>query len=113
MKLLLNQNISFRLVRKIENFFPGSSQVKLLGLENKPDFVIWDYAQKEDYCIVTFDSDFYDQSIIKGHPPKLIWIRTENSTTRNLEKLLIEKAAHIRNFADDNEASCLEISELS
>ena len=34
MKLLFDQNISFRIVKKIEDFLPNSSQVRLLGLEN-------------------------------------------------------------------------------
>ncbi len=33
MKLLFDQNLSFKLARKLEGAFPGSSQVKLVGLE--------------------------------------------------------------------------------
>jgi predicted nuclease of predicted toxin-antitoxin system len=34
-KLLLDQNISYRLVDKINLIFPGTEQVKRLGLENE------------------------------------------------------------------------------
>jgi predicted nuclease of predicted toxin-antitoxin system len=43
-KLLLDQNISFRTIKKIEAIFPLSSQVRLLGLENAADLEIWNYA---------------------------------------------------------------------
>jgi predicted nuclease of predicted toxin-antitoxin system len=39
-KLLLDQNISYRLVKKLELKFPGTEQVRKLGLENKNDRAI-------------------------------------------------------------------------
>ena len=109
MKLLLDQNISYKLVKKIESIFPGTQQVRDLGLFNKPDRIIWEFAKKEGFIIVTFDSDFYDLSLTQGHPPKLIWIKSGNITTRNLQKLLNAKAPQIKNFDDDKELGCLEI----
>jgi len=37
MKLLLDQNISFRITTKIQDLFPDSKQVRDLGLENSWD----------------------------------------------------------------------------
>ena len=101
MKLLLDQNVSFRLVKKLESKFPGTQHVSDVGLNN--------WARKEDFVIVTFDSDFYDFSLTVGHPPKLIWVRSGNCTTSNLERLLIEKADQIEAFSIDPELGCLEI----
>lgn len=109
MKLLLDQNISYRLVKKIESTFAGTEQVKKLGLENKPDRIIWDFAKKEGFTIVTFDSDFYDLSLLHGQPPKLIWIKSGNTTTKNLVKILKSKKIQIQGFIKDTELSCLEI----
>jgi len=67
-KLLLEQNISFRLIKKIESDFLGSEQVRRVGLENKDDKVIWEFTSRENFTIVTFDSDFYDISLICGRP---------------------------------------------
>ncbi len=75
MKLLFDQNISFRLIKRIIDVYPESRQVRELGLENATDFEIFEYAKKNDYAIVTFDSDFCDLNIIKGFPPKIIWLR--------------------------------------
>ena len=112
MKLLLDQNISFRLVNKITEHFPESNQVRQLGLENSTDIEIWNYAREKNYTIVTFDTDFFDFSIIKGAPPKVIWLRTGNTSTKNIEKLLLSKKESILEFISSKEMSnigCLEI----
>ena len=111
MKLLLDQNISHRPVDKINSLFPGSEQVRRLGLENKPDKNIWDFARKKDFTIETFDSDFYDMSLLLGHPPKVIWIKVGNLTTKNIELIIKEKTDQIKYFIADAEISCLEIMD--
>jgi len=108
-KLLLDQNISYRLVKKLESVFPGIQQVSNVGLTNKTDRSIWDFARKEGFIIVTFDSDFYDLSLTEGHPPKIIWIKSGNLTTDYLADILSRKATQIQQFAEDKELSCLEI----
>ena len=110
MKLLFDQNISFRLTRRIIDLFPESKQVRELGLENATDFEIFEYAKRNDYAIVTFDSDFCDLNIIKGFPPKIIWLRTGNTTTKNIEKLLRNKLELIEIFLTED-YGCLEIIE--
>lgn len=109
MKLLLDQNISFRLVEALEPHFPGTAQVKRLGLMNKSDKEIWEYAKNNHYILVTFDSDFYDLSITLGSPPKLIWIKSGNLTRKNLLNLLLAKIEEIKLFHLDSEISCLEL----
>jgi len=108
MKLLFDQNISFRLIKRIIDLFPDSKQVRELGLENSTDLEIFDFAKRNDFAIVTFDSDFCDLNIIRGFPPKIIWIRTGNTTTKNLESLLRKKSDLIELFLREN-YGCLEI----
>lgn len=110
MKLLFDQNISFRLVNKIINIFPNSKQVRELGIENATDSKIFEYAKKNNFTIVTFDADFCGISVLKGFPPKIIWIRTGNTTTKNLEILIKNKSEVISQFFNENFA-CLEITE--
>ena len=90
--------------------FPDSEQVRRLGLENKSDGEIWDFAKKNDFTIVTFDADFYDMSLFRGHPPKVIWLKLKNSTTENIEKMLLEKYDQIHDLLRDSTLSCLEIT---
>ncbi len=72
MKLLFDQNISFRIISKISHTFPKAKQVRQLEIENYSDIEIWKFAKENEYTIVTFDADFYDLSNFKGFPPKII-----------------------------------------
>jgi predicted nuclease of predicted toxin-antitoxin system len=112
MRLLLDQNISFRLLSLIQDAFPESAQVKRLGLEGSTDLEIWEFAKKNGFAILTFDSDFFDISQFRGHPPKIIWLRTRNNTTSNLARILKKKEQIIKDFLEKEEyreAACLEI----
>lgn len=57
MKLLLDENISRRVVPFIQDLYPESTQVALVGLENTDDKVIRLYAIDNDFVIVTKDAD--------------------------------------------------------
>lgn len=112
MKLLFDQNISFRAAKKLAKVFPGCKHISDCGLMDSEDSDIWLYAQKHGYTIVTFDADFYDMSLISGHPPKIIWLRTGNLGTKEIINVLTEKQAQIYGFVTGSlfeEASCLEI----
>ena len=57
MKLLFDQNISFRILKLLPENFSKSNQVRTVGLEGKKDIEIWQYAKKNNYAIVSFDVD--------------------------------------------------------
>jgi predicted nuclease of predicted toxin-antitoxin system len=107
MTLLFDQNISFRLVKKLEDLFPSCAQVRDLGLENSSDLEIWKFAKTKGYTIVTFDADFYEYSLVWGHPPKIVWLRLGNSTTSNIEKVLRLHFASLQSFDSDTDLACL------
>ena len=112
MKLLLDQNISFRVASKLQPIFLECRQVRELKLENKSDREIWEFAKKEQYTIVTFDADFYDLVTLYGHPPKVVWIRIGNTKTDNLIAILQNHAEIIKAFITDTnylDIGCLEI----
>jgi predicted nuclease of predicted toxin-antitoxin system len=112
MKLLFDQNISFRITKKLQNYFSGCLHVSDCKMSDCEDPEIWEYAKENDFVIVTFDSDFYDISIINGHPPKIIWIRTGNLATKEIVQLMIENQETINSFIEDDdfkEISCLEL----
>ncbi len=46
MKLLFDQNISFRIEKKLSSIFNQSKHVSNLGLMNENDIDIWNYAKK-------------------------------------------------------------------
>jgi len=84
-----------------------------LGLENISDKQIWEYAKESGYIIVTFDGDFYDFSLVWGHPPKIIWIRTYNQTTKNVGEIIRKYIDKMQDFQNDNDLACLEIINVS
>jgi len=49
---------------------------------------IWQYAKDNGYAIVSKDSDFQERSVLRGHLPKIIWLRATNYTSAEIEGLL-------------------------
>lgn len=111
MKLLFDQNISYRLVQRLGDLDIELAHVKNLGLENASDKTIWNYAKENHFSIVTFDIDFFDYSLVWGFPPKIIHLRTLNQTSKNLELLIRQHQGNIAAFHADSEMACLEIIE--
>lgn len=109
MKLLLDQNISRKLVDELEDLFPESNHVYLLGLHSASDAEIWEYARSNGFVIVTQDSDFNERSLVYGYPPKVIWFRTNNTSTQNIKKLLRKHSQDIVLFEKDKTLGCLQI----
>ena len=68
MKLLLDENLSRRLVPFLQHDYPDSSQVVLLGMESAADKDVWQRARDESYVIVTRDADFQDLASIEIIP---------------------------------------------
>jgi hypothetical protein len=52
MKLLFDQNLSFKLCRLLVDLFPESNQIRLLDMETAEDRVIWEYAKANDFILV-------------------------------------------------------------
>ncbi|WP_138512460.1 DUF5615 family PIN-like protein [Rhodoferax bucti] len=90
MKLLLDENLSRRLVPFLQHDYPGTSQVVLLGLESASDRVVWQKAKDDGYVIVTRDADFQELSLVWGQPPKVVRLRTLNQTRAATLKVLID-----------------------
>lgn len=109
MKLLLDHNLSPKLVDRLADLYPDMSHVALVGLERATNYAVWDYARVGGYIIVTKDSDFTDVSIMRGFPPKVLWLRMGNCTTGTVELALRRGYAQIAAFATDTAASVLEL----
>jgi len=109
MKLLLDENLSRRIIPFLQSDFPGSSQVVLEGLEQATDWQVWEYAKDQHYIIVTKDSDFYDLSLLHGTPPKVVWLQTGNASKSKVMQLLLENREAIERLATNQDTACLEI----
>jgi len=109
LKLLFDQNISPKIVKHINENFPGSKQVRQVNLEDASDDDIFTFARTNDFTIVTFDSDFVDLNTVNGVPPKVIWLRTGNMTTKLIEGLIDKSVLIIRDFLQNDTDEILEI----
>jgi predicted nuclease of predicted toxin-antitoxin system len=109
MKLLFDHNLSPRLVQRLHDRYPTTTHVVLVGLERAPDLTVWTYAQTHDYMIVTKDSDFNDVSVVRGFPPKIIWLHLGNCTTTDVERILRDNYETIEAFAGDGTLGVLEL----
>lgn len=109
MKLLFDQNLSFKLCPQLADLFPDSDQVRRLGLDQADDRVLWQQAKTNGFVLVSQDSDFADMAALYGPPPKVIWLRCGNQPTNTIEKLLRDHAEAIASFEQDKDAACLEI----
>ncbi|MGA2497487.1 MAG: DUF5615 family PIN-like protein [Tepidisphaeraceae bacterium] len=109
MKLLFDQNLSFKLVGRLADLFPDSAQVRRIGLDQADDRVIWQHAKLNGFALVTQDSDFADLAALFGPPPRVIWLRCGNQPTQAIEEFLRNHAQTIEAFGLDSDADCLEI----
>jgi predicted nuclease of predicted toxin-antitoxin system len=109
LKLLLDQNVSHRLLTSLIAPFPGSTHVRFLGLEAASDAEIWNHAQQNGFVIVTRDADFVDQFVWHGGPPSVVWLNCGNSSTASITALLLRNVDRIR--ALEREDGCLTIED--
>jgi predicted nuclease of predicted toxin-antitoxin system len=109
MKLLLDQNLSFKLLKPLAPLFPDSAHVRLLGMEQQGDRQIWTFARDNGFTVVTQDADFEALSQLHGFPPKVIWLRCGNTSTTYILHLLTRHHELIRAFIADDTLACLEL----
>ena len=112
MRFLFDQNISHKILDRLPDLCKESTSVKSEGLVNEPDRVIWEFARRNNFIVVTQDSDFNDLTSLHGFPPKIVWIRSGNLRTDEIADLLIKKLDAIQDFLKDDNLGCLEIIRL-
>lgn len=109
MKLLFDQNLSFRLPQRLSDIFPNSAHVRTAELDRATDDEIWEYAKQRGYCIVSQDADFAERSRLYGAPPKVIWLRCGNRTPLEIENILRRNLELIAEVIQNDSLHCLEI----
>ena len=109
MKLLLDANISWKIVKILKPIFDDCIHVDLINLPvPAKDLDIWNFALENDYIITTKDNDFLNLLELKGFPPKVILIKTGNNSSKIVADLIIgakEKIMDLKN----NDYGLLEV----
>ena len=110
MKIIIDENISSRLISRIQYVFPDVEHVKTLGLMTVNDFTIFMFARQNAYdAILTLDEDYFNLQLTHGMPPKIIWLRVGNCSTNALAQVILNNVDTIYAFLFDPQLECLEI----
>jgi predicted nuclease of predicted toxin-antitoxin system len=108
--LLLDENLSPRLVPMLEEHFVGIAHVRQFNLLGMPDAEIWRFAREQQYCIVSPDSDFNQLAYIAEQPPQVIWLRLGNLTTDQIRARLVQHREAIHAFIGQDVEAVLELA---
>lgn len=112
MKLLFDQNISFRILNSLPVEFNESSHISNEKLKDADDFSIWKYAKENQFTIVTKDADFNDLMNLYGFPPKILWLRGGNQSTLDISRTFFDNSQEILAFEKNNSLGCLIITKV-
>jgi predicted nuclease of predicted toxin-antitoxin system len=108
-RLLFDENLSEVLVSALADLCPGSLHVRALGFGGASDGEVWALAAREGCILVTRDEDFLQLSVVRGAPPKVVWIGLGNCSNDALVALLRSRHADIERFAAHEEATFLAL----
>ena len=110
MKLLFDQNLSYRLVSLLAVEYPDSVHARDVGLSTADDQTVWEFAAARGFAIVSKDTDFQPRALLYGHPPKVIWIRRGSCTTADVAILLRARRADMLSFEADADSAFLVLT---
>ena len=109
MKLLFDQNLSFRLVSEVADLFPDSLHVRDIGLHAALDEQVWNVAKQRGLTVVSKDAEFHQRSLLFGAPPKVIWISLGTCSTSTAVELLRNRRPEILAFERETDAAFLAL----
>lgn len=110
MKLLLDHNLSPKLVRLLADVYPACTHVHELGMDRASDTEVWQYAAEHGFAIVSKDADFHQRSLLLGAPPKVVWLRVGNCSVTESAAALRERYIPVRHFIEESAADFLVLS---
>lgn len=107
MKLLIDNNLSFKLVQPLQTFFNGSQHIKTALSVSADDISIWNYTKEKDFTLLTKDNDFDERSQLEGCPPKIIHLICGNKSTLHILNLLMWQKEEILQFGNSGNDNCI------
>lgn len=107
MKLLLDENLSPRLVSRLVELYGEIVHVRDVGLQKADDRTIWAWAKEHEHSIVTADADFVALSQQLRFPLKVIHLEQYDFPYRVIEDLLRRNAVRIAEFEKDQTTGVL------
>ena len=107
MKLLLDQNLSPKLVKQLNEQFPDTKHLIDIELDRASDFEVWEYAKSNNFIIISKDTDFINLNALRGFPPKVIWIQRGNCSTDQILHLIKNNFIPIKFFIESPDKGIL------
>lgn len=109
MRLFFDHHLSHKLVAKLSDIFPESTHTRLLEFGRTSDSDLWLYAREHGYIFVTKDEDIPELAVLRGAPPKVVWLRLGNCKTSAVERLIRRNILRIQQLVDDDQRIILEL----
>jgi len=109
-KLLFDENLSYKLAVVLESEYPGSVHVRDIGMRGADDSKIWDFGRDHGFVVVSKDTDFRERSFMEGSPPKVIWLDVGNAGTTEIADLLKRERVRVESFVGQEDPSLLILS---
>jgi len=106
-KLLLDQNLSPRLVAALADVYPDTAHVRQFGLDKASDDALLAFARNRGFIVVSKDADFLNSQIIRDQSVKIVSIRHGNCSTKKIESILRCHADNAANLAATDGLSVL------
>ncbi|RIV20469.1 hypothetical protein DYU11_20700 [Fibrisoma montanum] len=109
MKLLLDANLSYRLVKKLAYTFPDCLHVTKTGLPiPAEDIAIWQWARVNNRIIVTNDDDYYNLANTYGFPPKVVLLRLGNQSSASVAETRQKHLDDVQKLNESNKYGLLK-----
>lgn len=109
MKILLDENVSWRIIKFIENCFDEVKHISSISTNRLSDKDIWDYAKINSFTILTYDADFRNFVSYYNYPPKVVWLSTCNISKAKLAELIKNNIDSINEFGNNDDFGILEL----
>lgn len=110
MKLLLDENLSPRLVALLQADYPGTVHVEQALGRRRSDEDIWSYARTPGFAIASKDNDFRQRAFLLGPPPKVVWLSVGNAGTDSIGLILRSRQAVLKRFEADPDEALLVVT---
>lgn len=107
--LLLDENLSLKLVARLKSQYPGIEHVTDAGLSGGTDNEIWLYAKQKGLVIVSKDKDYLAFAQNRGHPPKVILLTIGNCRVADIEAFMLSQHTPIVNFLNQSKTGILQL----
>ena len=108
-RLLFDEPLSEELCEAVADIFPGCLHVRLLGQGGAQDPKVWNLAREHGCLLVSKDEDFQRLAVLRGAPPRFVWIRLGNCSTDDIAARLRRRYNDIMRFNEQDEATVLEL----